>query len=261
MNNQYAVSFEGVSLIRNKNFILNGVDLNIEYGGRCVILGLNGSGKTSLLRLIAGFDYPSDGNVSVLGSKFGKTDIRELRKRVGWVHSDLKYDIPSYMSVEEVIYSGKQGSLVVYDKLSLMEKRRVIEALERVEADNLAERKFYTLSTGERQRVLIARALFTFPDILLLDEPCLGLDPVNRESFLQSLSTMLDNNKELTVIYVTHHIEEIVRGFNRIVVIARGRIVASGSMDDVINRDILSTVYGDNVEIRSVNGRFYMHFE
>ncbi len=259
-DNQYAVLFSGVSVLKNGKFLLQEIDLEVKRGERLVILGLNGSGKTTLLRLIAGFGYPTRGSLSVLGKPFGFTDIRELRKRVGWIYSDLRYEIPGYMRVEEVIYSGFQGSLVVYKDLGKSEITRVLKVLDMVDGKNLLNRYFDTLSTGERQRAIIARALFANPEILLLDEPCMGLDPVNRELFLKSISNMLEKNRELTVIYVTHHVEEIVHGFQRVVLLDKGKIVSKGRVGDMIKGDILSAVYGEGVEIIPVNGRFYMHF-
>ncbi len=260
-DNQYAIVFNDVSVVREGKFLLQEINLNVRRGERLIILGLNGSGKTTLLRLIAGFGYPSTGNISVLGKTFGFTDIRKLRKHVGWVYSDLKYEIPGYMRVVEVVYSGLKGSLVVYDNLERSEFVRVLDLLKVVEAENLLDRRFDTLSTGERQRVIIARALFPNPEILLLDEPCMGLDPVNRELFLSSVSKMLEKNKELTVIYVTHHVEEIVSGFQTVVLLDRGKIVSIGKVEDMVKGNILSVIYGLNVRVIPLNGRFCMHFE
>ena len=261
VNNQYAVIFNDVSIVRNGKFLVEGINLAVKHGERLVILGLNGSGKTTLLRLIAGFGYPSRGNISVLGNPFGFTDIRKLRRSVGWIYSDLKYEIPGYMRVGEVVYSGLRGSLVVYEALKEKEVNEVRRMLKTVEAEDLLDRRFDTLSTGERQQVIIARALFANPKILLLDEPCIGLDPVNRELFLDSVSKMLEINRELTVIYVTHHVEEIVEGFQTIMLLDRGRIISKGNIGDLVKENILSTIYGKNVRIKSVGNRFYMYFE
>jgi iron complex transport system ATP-binding protein len=241
--------------------ILTDVSWDLARGEKWVVLGLNGSGKTSLLRLLSGFGYPSRGRMEVLGEPFGRADLRALRRRVGWVHGDLASDFPGFMSGREVVESGAEGSLAVYEELPREAVSRAQDALAAIGAGALAERRFHTLSTGERQRVIIARALAAGPELLILDEPCLGLDPVARERFLESLGQLFRARPRLTVIGVTHHVEEIIDGYDRMMLLADGRVVAQGTIPDVMAGPGIARVYGERCRITRVGSRYHMRFE
>ena len=255
-----AMSLKSVSLdIRGKR-ILDTISWEVGRGEKWIVLGLNGSGKTSLLRLLSGFGYPSRGSMSVLGEPFGRTDLRVLRKHVGWVHGDLAADFPGFMSGMEVVMSGAEGSIALYEAPDGREAETAAAALSSIGAAHLAERLFHTLSTGERQRVLIARALAAGPQLLLLDEPCLGLDPLAREDFLQSLSRLFALRPDLTVICVTHHVEEIVEGFGRVLLLAGGKAVAQGEKEEMMGGPDMTRVYGERCRIEQHDGRYTMRF-
>ncbi len=241
--------------------ILEGINWEVPRGERWVLLGPNGSGKTTLLSLITGYSYPSRGRVEILGNVFGFTDLREMRRKIGWVHGDLRHMIPEFMTVEAVVIAGKRGSLVLYENCSRAEKKAASGKLELVEADGLISRRFATLSTGERQRVLIARALIAEPEILLLDEPCLGLDPGSRESFLKSLASFFADRADLTVVTVTHHVEEIMENYHGVCVLDRGKIVTSGRLGETLNSGLVSTIFGENCRISFSGGRYYLSFQ
>lgn len=240
--------------------ILSEISWDVGRGEKWVVLGLNGSGKTSLLRLLSGFGYPSRGTMEVLGEHFGKADLRHMRKRVGWVHGDLASDFPGFMSCREVVMSGAEGSIALYESMPGETIAHADEALAAIGAARLAERIFHTLSTGERQRVLIARALAANPELLILDEPCLGLDPIAREDFLVSLGQLFRGRKELTVIGVTHHVEEIIEGYDRVLVLAGGSVVDQGTIAAVMEGPGLRRLYGEGCRIESDAGRYRMHF-
>ena len=255
-----ALSLKGVCLdIRGKR-ILDTVSWEVQRGEKWVVLGLNGSGKTSLLRLLSGFGYPSRGSMSVLGAPFGRTDLRDLRKHVGWVHGDLAADFPGFMSVMEVVMSGAEGSIALYETRDGKEADAAAAALASIGARHLADRLFHTLSTGERQRVLIARALAAGPQLLLLDEPCLGLDPLAREDFLLSLSRLFGLRSDLTVVCVTHHVEEIIEGFIRVLLLAGGKAVAQGTREEMLGGPEMARVYGTRCRIEQHDGRYAMRF-
>ncbi|MCD6121334.1 MAG: ATP-binding cassette domain-containing protein [Spirochaetales bacterium] len=258
--NQATVECENLSLTINENTILRNISFKLERGEHCVLLGLNGSGKTSLLKILAGYGYPSHGKLKILDRYFGEMDLRYLRKKIGWVHMDLKYEIPTFMNTAEVVASGKNGSIAFYENLTQNEEDKAEYYLELMSAQHIIKRKFGSLSTGERQRVLISRALAAEPEILLLDEPCLGLDPVSREDFLSSLSEMLKKKKDLTVFYVTHYIEEIPEDFTGIMVMKKGEILIKGEKDTVLTHAILSRIYGDNFTVHRSGNRYSVEF-
>ncbi len=241
--------------------ILSDISWELRRGEKWVVLGLNGSGKTSLLRLLSGFGYPSRGRMEVLGAPFGRADLRALRKRVGWVHGDLASDFPGFMSVREVVMSGSEGSLALYEEMPPEAVLHAEEALAAIGAAALGPRRFHTLSTGERQRVIIARALAAGPELLILDEPCLGLDPVAREGFLESLGTLFRRRADLTVIGVTHHVEEIIEGYDRILMLAGGRVVDQGTIREVLEGPGITRVYGERCRVERTGSRYRMQFE
>lgn len=240
--------------------ILSEISWKIGRGEKWIVLGLNGSGKTSLLRLLAGFGYPSRGDMHVLGEHFGRADLHEMRKRIGWVHGDLAADFPRFMDCREVVMSGAEGSIALYETMPTDTIAHADEALAAIGAGKLGERMFHTLSTGERQRVLIARALAAAPELLILDEPCLGLDPLAREEFLHSLGPLFRRRRDLTVIGVTHHVEEIIDGYDRMMLMAGGRVVDQGSIQSVMAGAGVNRLYGDGCRIEADAGRYRMHF-
>jgi iron complex transport system ATP-binding protein len=261
LNGRQAISLSGVGLQIEGKRILGDITWVVGRGEKWVILGKNGSGKTTLLRLLAGYGFPSHGTLEILGETFGRTDLRQMRKRVGWVHGDLAAEIPPFMSAVEVVLSGARGSLAFYETARRAEKTTAVGHLASMGAERLAARVFRTLSTGERQRVLIARALTAHPEILLLDEPCAGLDPLAREEFLESLSALLQGRGGLTVVAVTHHVEEIVEGFAKVLVLDRGEVVAQGDKTRVMRPGVLSRVYGGKCRLSLRHGRYALGFE
>jgi iron complex transport system ATP-binding protein len=258
--NHSAIELRAVCLDISGTRILDGISWDVAQGEKWVVLGLNGSGKSSLLRLISGFGYPSGGTMRVLGEPFGRTDLRDLRRHVGWVNGDLAADFPRFMNGREVVMSGGEGAIALYEDKGGREADEAEAALDSIGAGHLAERLFHTLSTGERQRVLIARALAAGPRILLLDEPCIGLDPVAREDFLESLSVLFSRRSDLTVIDVTHHVEEIIEGFTRVLVMGKGRVAGQGERDEVMAGPAIARVYGDRCRIDRHDGRYAMRF-
>jgi iron complex transport system ATP-binding protein len=258
--NHLAASLSSVCLDIRGTPILSEISWDVRTGEKWVVLGLNGSGKTSLLRLLSGFGYPSRGDMSVLGAHFGRADLHEMRKRIGWVHGDLAADFPRFMDCREVVMSGAEGIIALYETMPDAAIAHADEALASIGAGRLGQRMFHTLSTGERQRVLIARALAAGPELLILDEPCLGLDPLAREEFLHSLGLLFRGRPDLTVIGVTHHVEEIIDGYDCMMLMAGGKVVDRGSIQSVMGGSGVRRLYGDDCRIEAEAGRYNMRF-
>ena len=260
MSDQPALVLREVAVARDSVPILRGITWQVPRGGRWIVLGANGSGKTSLLRILAGYAHPTRGTVEILGQQLGRTDVRQLRQGIGWVHADLASQIPRYMSVLDVVVSGLRGGMVVFDRPSPLETEGAEEALRKSGAQRLAERTFDSLSTGERQRVLIARALVQRPDLLLLDEPCVGLDPWARETFLSDLEFLYAGAPGLTVVYVTHGVEEITARYHGLLVLRAGEVLAQGPLAQTLDQSLVSRAYGGACRLHAASGRYSLHF-
>ena len=254
------VEMDGASLRLDGSTILSNVTLRIRRGERWAILGANGSGKTSLVRLMSGFARPSSGTVRLLGATIGRVDLRRLRASIGWVHADLAARIPRYMTVLELVAAGAEGALVYFDQLDDQLAEAATARLTTIGAAHLAERRFETLSTGERQRVLIARALHAEPRLLLLDEPTLGLDPRAREAFLADLERSVTAQRQLTSVLVTHDIGDVTRDYDGVLLIDTGRIVAAGPLETTLTEANLELIYGAGVKLISSARRYSVHF-
>jgi iron complex transport system ATP-binding protein len=240
--------------------ILQAVDWRVARGERWVLLGPNGSGKTTLLKLITGYNFPSHGRVVVLGEQFGHTDLRELRSRIGWVHYDLRNMMPEFMNVLDVVLAGQKGTLSFYEEGTPAGRRRARRNLKALRAEHLVERRFSTLSTGERQRVLIARALMAEPEILLLDEPCMGLDPLSREEFLDSLHSLFVEKAGMTIITVTHHVEEITAAYEGVLILNAGKVLARGPREQILTEEAISRLFSHRCSLVFADGRYSLRF-
>lgn len=252
------VRLRGVDLERDGTPILSGVDWSIERGQHWALLGANGSGKTTLLKVMTGYEWPTRGRVEVLGRVFGEANLRELRRHIGWVSSSLASRMHEEESGLAVAVSGFEASIGRYREFSEAEWRRAGEALAEAAALGVAQRPWRVMSQGERQRVLIARALVGAPELLILDEPCAGLDPAAREHFLDDIERLAGRAGAPTVLLVTHHVEEI-RGFmTHALVLAGGRVLAAGPKHDVLNTDTLAAAFAASCVLVEEDGKYQL---
>lgn len=233
--------------------IIPQLSLQINEGEHWVILGKNGSGKSTLLEIINGYIFPSAGRVEVLGKRYGTVDVREVRKKIGYISQTLIEKLTLRDPVWEIVAAGQYGYLRLYERIPEAVKEQAYAMLEQVRMRDFAEQSFGLLSQGERKKVLLARVLMSDPTILIMDEPCAGLDLFERENFLATLDIFQKNNVQL--IYVTHHIEEIVPVFTHVVLIDEGQIVAAGSKKEVITPELIHDAYGIDVAIDWVGDR------
>ena len=213
---------------RGGTTILAKLSWRIERGEHWTILGANGSGKTSLLSALSGYLSFTSGEIKVLGEQFGETDWRELRKKIGLVSSSIRQLMSDYEPALLTVLSGKEALIDVWGEGSPADRTRARKILKQIECEYLADRPWQVLSQGERQRVLIGRALMAKPKLLILDEPCAGLDPVARENLLQFLQRLGSRKDSPTLILVTHHIEEIMPVFSHALVLKSGQVIACG---------------------------------
>ena len=236
--------------------ILRGIDWRVERGQHWVIVGANGSGKTSLLRALTGYFPPTAGTIRVLGKTYGRSDWRELRKKVGLVSSSVHQLMPEGETALAAVVSGKLAMIGQWGEVADADRSTAVKILHRIEASSLVERPWLHLSQGERQRVLIGRALMADPRLLILDEPCAGLDPVAREHFLQFLERLARSKSAPAMVLVTHHVEEITAAFSHLIVLKQGQVIAAGPRRIVLNSKTLSAAFDAQVRLTRRAGRY-----
>lgn len=237
----------GLRVERGDTTVLDGVDWRVARGEHWVILGANGCGKTSLLKVLLGYLTPSAGEIEVLGKCYGAYDWRDLRCRLGLVSSALHAAVPEHEAALRTVVSGHGARLDLWQDPTPAEAREARRHLKRMGAAHLAERRWGVLSQGERQRVLIARALMARPSLLILDEPCAGMDPVAREAFLAAMEAIAREPRGPALVLVTHHVEEITPGFGHALLLRAGKVLAAGRCEDVLTSARLSEVFGARV--------------
>ena len=252
------IHFEGISLSREGRSLVGPLDWSVELDERWVIIGPNGAGKTSLLRIAAATEHPSSGVAYVLGEQLGRVDTTELRARLGLSSSSLAQRIPGGETVSDLVISAGYAVLGRWrERYDAVDHERAVDLLESLGAEHLADRTYGTLSEGERKRVLIARALMTDPELLLLDEPAAGLDLGGREELVARLGDLAADPDAPAIVLVTHHVEEIPVGFSHCLLLAEGRAVAAGLLEDVLTAENLSATFGQSISLDVIDGRYF----
>lgn len=253
-----ALSLEGVSVRYDNRVVLGPIDLRIETAQRWAVLGPNGSGKTTLARVAALLRYPTTGRVEVLGTRWGRTDIRRLRGRIGMTGAALSDELRPTIPAVEVVMAAANGALETWWHAYTDDDRDgARRQLERFGVAHLAEHSFATLSSGERQRVLLARAYANEPGLVVLDEPTAGLDLGGREALVTHLDRTAADPSTPPVLLVTHHVEEIPPSFTHAVLLREGRTVAAGVIDRVLDSATVSDCFGVEVTLSREGGRWW----
>jgi len=255
------IDINEVSWEREEKQVLNGLSWNVKQGEHWCILGLNGSGKTTLLNMINGYIWPTKGKMSVLGKTFGEFDLRELRKSIGWVSTALQQKLYGYETALRIVLSGKFATIGLYDGYSKADLERAEALMASLGCGAFMHRTYDTLSQGERQRVLIARALMAEPKLLILDEPCTGLDLFAREQLLHMVSAIASQDNGPTILYVTHHVEEILPCFSKMLLLKDGSRFETNHVEDtdkLLTASVLSSFFGVSVGIERINDRSWL---
>lgn len=256
---QPAIVLENVGLRRGDTWILRGLNWRVPAGACAAILGPNGSGKSTLTRILACHYWPTEGESSVLGARFGDANLLDLRKSIRLVQPAGPYDIDSELTAREVVLTGFFGTLGLYDPTELAMEDEAERLLAQVGLSARGGHRYATLSSGEKVRNLIARALVREPRLLLLDEPTSGLDLLAREQVLATVQALFEGSgPRPTVVFITHHVEELPPATSHVLLLDEGRIGAAGTPAQVLQNPILSRVYRCPVEVRVNRGRHYV---
>jgi iron complex transport system ATP-binding protein len=259
------LEIRNLTVVRNGNRILKKLSWSIGEDEHWAILGPNGSGKSSLLSALAGYLTPTEGDCTVLGQTFGEADWREVRTHLGVVSSIVSAMVPPEEPTAHTVLTGHNSGIGLWDKPSRADLEEAHLWLRRVELKGLEDRPWEVLSQGEKQRVLIARALISKPAILILDEPCAGLDPVARESFLAFLERLIHPESKRphhpSVVLVTHHVEEITPSFTHALLMKEGKAYEAGPIHKTLRTKSLSKVFRAPIQLKSRKGRFFMKVE
>ncbi|RJL20380.1 ABC transporter ATP-binding protein [Bailinhaonella thermotolerans] len=246
-----------VAVRRDGSALLRGVGWTVHEDERWVVLGPNGAGKTTLLQVAASLLYPTEGTVEILGETLGRTDVFELRPRIGLTSAAIAERVPPDEKVIDLVLTGSYAILGRWEEeYDSADVTRAVELLDQLGCAHLIRRRFATLSEGERKRVQIARSLMPDPELLLLDEPAAGLDLGGREDLVRRLAGLAQSPTAPTMILVTHHVEEVPAGFTHAMLLRRGSVVAAGPLAEVFTEANLTKTFGLPLSVEQRNGRW-----
>lgn len=247
-----------IRFVRDATVILDGVSLDVTSSQRWLLLGPNGCGKTSLLRIAALYEHPTSGTVEVLGERLGHTDVRVLRRRIGFVSPAMADQLRPSLRALDAVRTARYGALEPWwHHYTAEDDERARHCLERMGVDRLAEHSLVTLSSGERTRVLLARSLMNDPAVVLLDEPSSGLDLAGREQLVEALDHLASDSAAPPFVVVTHHVEDVPTNLTHALLMSGGTTLARGRLGDVLTEENLSTCFGIDLRLeRRGDGRF-----
>ncbi|GEK85955.1 ABC transporter ATP-binding protein [Microbacterium aerolatum] len=252
-----ALDFTDVVVRRDGRNIVDHVTWQVADDQRWVVLGPNGAGKTTLLQLADTLMHPTSGTVTILGETLGRTDVFEIRPRIGFASTAMAKRIPREESVLNVVLTAAYSVTGRWnEQYENIDERRALRVLGEWKLDHLADRTFGTLSDGEQKRVQIARAVMTDPEVLLLDEPTASLDLGAREELLALLSGYASSPTTPAMVMVTHHVEEIPVGFTHVLLLRGGGVVAAGPIEETLTADALTEAFGMPIALSSEDGRY-----
>ena len=258
------IKVENATVFLTGREILHNISWQVRKGERCFILGANGAGKTTLVRMLMGYAWPLFGaTVEVLGHRFGTVNLQELRKRIAWVSPLMHQWLGDRdWTGREMVLSGPDATIGLYRDPTPEEEARAAALMHSLRADHLMERTVATMSSGEQVKVLIARALMTNPELMILDEPSVYLDIAGREFLLHTIAELASTHPELTIIFITQRIEDILPEFNRGMILRQGNILSYGAREDVLTEQNLRAAFDLDIRlIKARNGRLWTVIE
>ncbi|MEU0553004.1 ABC transporter ATP-binding protein [Dactylosporangium maewongense] len=256
MSDDLVIAVDKATVTRNRSDLIRSVSWQVELDERWVVLGPNGAGKTTLLNLAGARLYPTRGTVTVLGERLGRTNINELKTRLGFSSSGLQ--LPPDETVRDVVVTASWAVVGRFtERYDRMDEARAQALLEQFGVGALADRLYGTLSEGERKRVQIARSLMVDPELLLLDEPTAGLDLGAREDLVRRLSELAADPDSPAIVLVTHHVEEIPPEFTHALLMRDGGVVAQGLLHETVTAENLSAAFGLPLRLSIVDGRYH----
>jgi iron complex transport system ATP-binding protein len=255
-----AFELNGIGVRRGERWILRGIDWSVAAGSCAAILGANGSGKSTLTRVIGCHLWPSEGEAMVLGGRFGRASLPELRESIRLVQAAGPYDVEPSLTALEVIETGFFGTIGLYHAVTREQSDEAGRIAGQVGLGRVIDHAYSTLSSGERVRALLGRALVARPKLLLLDEATSGLDLLAREQVLATVEALFHTDAPPpTVVMVTHHVEELPPATGNVLLLDDGRVAASGRPEEVLQGEILSRAYRCPVQVRREGGRYALH--
>jgi len=258
MASQTVLALENACVMRDGKQILGPISFRISAGERWVILGPNGAGKSTLLGVLAARIFPSKGSVSLLDQQVGRVDLSELRTRIGLASPSLEAMVDSDEIVKDFVLTAAYAIIGRWNEnYDLWDESRAVALLTTFGVRELGDRRFSTLSSGEKKRVLISRALMADPELLLLDEPAAGLDVGGREDLLKRFAQFSEDPAAPASVLVTHHIEEIPAGTTHAMLLKDGKIAVSGPVESVITSEHVSAVFGIPIAVTHESSRFF----
>jgi iron complex transport system ATP-binding protein len=251
------IEIENVSYYRGDTYLLREINWEIQKNENWVLFGPNGAGKTTLLKILTGYLRPSEGRASVLGETIGKTNVPELRKKIGWISNSLEtlihFEDPGF----EIVLAGANAYTRLWEKPTSEHITKAKFLMKYVGCEDYATKSYKTLSQGEQQKILIARAMMNDPELIILDEPCAGLDIAAREFFLTDILNLQNLRNHPTIILVTHHVEEILPCFKNIALIKNGQIIEQGKISDILTDDKVSSLFEMKIQIKKQHERYF----
>jgi len=254
-----AINIENATVMLDQKVVLDSISLKTEQGEKCFILGANGAGKTTLVKTILGYIWPLYGaKVEVLGNLYGSVNLNELRKKIAWVSPFIQQHLDKSLTGLDTVLSGPDGYLGFYHKASSEELKRAEHLLKNLNALHLANKSILEMSSGQQMKILIARALLTQPELMIFDEPNVYLDIAEREFVLKIIKEIADSNPNLTMIFISQRIEDILPEFTRGIILDNGKISAYGTREEILTENNLSKAFNFAVKlIRTKSGRFW----